>query len=76
MIQFENFSDKAKQVIELFKNCKYKDSPKVKDKHEYSYNHFNSQLILHSCALFNVQDDQIDILEYCKSKNYWLENSK
>ena len=63
MIQFENFSEKAKQVIELIKNCKYKDRP-----------NYNMLMVHYTCSLFNIPQDFNEILEYCKSKNYWLKD--
>ncbi len=70
MIQFENFSDKAKQVIELVKNCRYKTQSKT------ITNHDKGMMILYACSLFNIWPEYDDVLDFCKSKNYWLENSK
>ena len=70
-MQYEQFSDKAKQIIELVKSCKYIEE---KDNNPYWYE-YNSRMIEHVCLLFNIPKEYSNIINFCHSKNYW-KNSK
>ena len=67
-MQYEQFSDKAKQIIELIKNCENKSDEDEGDPTEswYSYN-----MIMYASILFNIPKEFDQIYKYCHSKNYW-----
>ena len=71
MVQYEQFSDKAKQIIELVKNCENKKNDEYKN---HFYENHNEKMIYYSCSLSNIQNEFDQIIKFCKSKNYWMDS--
>lgn len=69
-MQYEQFSDKAKQIIELVKNCENKSDEDESDPAESWYSH-NMIMIYYNSVLFNIENEFNQIYKFCHSKNYW-----
>lgn len=69
-MQYEQFSDKAKQIIELVKNCENKSNEDESDPAE-SWDSYNMHMIYYASVLFNIPQEFGEITNYCSSKNYW-----
>lgn len=82
-MNYENFSSEAKQAIEHLRNFLIKNQNKFEKRQcdcctdfvERNYL-LNLRIILERSALtFNISfEEAVDVAEFCKSKNYWLDS--
>jgi len=81
-MQYEQFSEKAKLLIDFVKNSEYfqfnSSEPIGPDYGSWLVwnrkEQNNKMIIFNSCLLFNIPGEFNDIFEFCKSKNYWLKD--
>lgn len=77
-MQFEDLSDNAKLLIELVrksKNFKLNTSNLADDWFRWNrIEEHNTMIIFNSCLLLNIPNEFNNILQLCKSKNYWLDS--